>query len=261
MKIKIISRKGGNLRFLLDNATPAFANALRRVMLSEIPNLTIDIVDFEDNTSALFDEIIAHRLGMLPLQFDPKKFNFHDECRCKGKGCSLCEVFFSLEKTGPAMVHSSDIKSSNRGVKPTSPDFPIVELLKNQHIKFEAIARLGRGKNHAKFQSANVSYTYLPVIEVSQAKDLKRIVKSCPKGVLGIKNRKLVLLDPYKCDECNICEEAGGGNVKIKSDPAKFVFSVESISGLEPKYIVEESSRILQEKAKEFKDQLRKVRG
>ncbi|MEE9323662.1 MAG: DNA-directed RNA polymerase subunit D [Candidatus Aenigmarchaeota archaeon] len=259
MKIKIIGRKSGNLRFFLDNATPAFANALRRVILSEVPNLAIDVVEFEDNTSALFDEVIAHRFGMLPLQFDPKKFNFADECKCKGKGCPSCEVFFALEKTGPAMVYSSDLKSSNRGVKPTSTDFPMVKLLKDQHIKLEAIARLGRGKDHAKFQSANVSYSYLPAIEASQAKDLKKIVKSCPKGVLGIKNGKLVLLDPFKCDECRVCEEAGVKNVKIKSDPTKFVFNVESISGLEPKYILEESTRILQEKAKEFKDQLKKV--
>ena len=259
MKIKIISRKEENLRFLLDSATPAFANALRRVMLAEVPNLAIDFVEFQDNTSALFDEVIAHRLGMLPLQFDPKKFNFTDECKCKGKGCPSCEVFFALEKTGPAMVYSSDLKSSNRGVKPTSPDFPIVKLLKGQHAKLEAIARLGRGKEHAKFQSANISYSYLPTIEVSQIKEAKRIVKSCPKGVLGVKNRNLVLLDPYKCDECRACEEASGNNVKIKSDPTKFVFSVESISGLEPRYVVEESSRILQGKAKEFKDQLRRV--
>ncbi len=259
MKIKIISKKGENLRFLLDNTTPAFANALRRVMLAEVPNLAIDIVEFQDNTSALFDEIIAHRLGMLPLQFDPKKFNFTDECKCRGKGCPSCEVFFALEKTGPAMVYTSDLKSSNRNVKPTSLDFPIVKLLKGQHIKLEAIARLGRGRNHAKFQSANVSYTYLPMIEISKIKDLKKIEKACPKGVLGVKNKKLVLLDPYKCDECKICEEVSGNNVKIESDPTKFVFNVDSISGLEPKHIVEESARILQEKAKEFKDQLRRV--
>lgn len=259
MKIKIINRKGEKLRFLLDSATPAFANALRRVMLAEVPNLAIDFVEFQSNTSALFDEIIAHRLGMIPLQFDPKKFNFTDECKCKEKGCPSCEVFFSLEKTGPVMVYSSDLKSSNRGVKPMSPDFPIIKLLKGQYVKLEAIARLGRGKEHAKFQNANVSYSYLPMIEVSRIKEAKKIVKSCPRGVLGVKNRKLVLLDPYKCDDCKVCEEESGNSVKIKTDPTKFVFSIESISGLEPRYIVEESARILQAKAKEFKDQLRRV--
>jgi DNA-directed RNA polymerase subunit D len=193
------------------------------------------------------------------LVFDPKKFNFNKECKCSGKGCPSCEVFFSLDKTGPGIVYSSDLKSTSRSVKPSSPDFPIVKLMKGQHVKFEAIARLGKGINHAKFQSANVSYTYLPEIEVSGIKDLKKIVKACPKEVLGIKNRKLVLVDPYKCDECKVCEEVSGDKVKIKTDPTKFVFNVESISSLEPKHIVQESIRILQEKANEFKSQLKRV--
>jgi DNA-directed RNA polymerase subunit D len=259
LKIKLISRKKENLRFLLEGANPAFANALRRLMTGEIPNMSIDLVEFHDNTSALFDEIIAHRLGLLPLVFDPDKFNFTEECKCGGKGCPSCQVFFALEKTGPATVYSSDLKASNRGVKPLSPDFPIVKLLKEQHIKLEATARLGRGKEHAKFQTANVAYSYLPLLEASRADDFKRIVSACPKGVLAVKNRKLVLADPYDCDVCKVCEDVGGGHIKITSDPTKFVFRVESISGLEPDYIVKKAIEILQEKAKDFKDQLKEV--
>ncbi len=259
MKIKIISRKGENLRFLLEGTNPAFANTLRRIMVGEIPNMTIDVLELWNNTSALFDETIAHRLGLIPLEFDPDKFNFVEECKCDGKGCPSCQVFFALEKTGPAMVYSSDLKSSNKSVKPTFPDFPIVKLLKDQHIKLEAIARLGRGKDHAKFQTANVAYSYLPSIEVSKTDDFKRIVSACPKGVLAIKNRKLVLTDPYNCDDCKACEDVGSGNIKITGDPTKFVFKIESISGLEPDYIVEKAVEILQEKAKEFKDQLKEV--
>ena len=257
MKIKIISRKGEKLRFLLEGSTPAFANTLRRIMVSEIQNLAIDVVEFNDNTSALFDEIIAHRLGMLPLLFDPDKFNMQDECKCGGKGCPSCQVFFALEKTGPATVYSSDLKSSNRSVKPTSPDFPIVKLLKDQHIKLEAIAKLGIGKVNSKFQAANVSYTYLPVMEFSKHDDVKKVASMCPKGAIEVKGNKITLSDPFECDECRICEEVSSGSVKIESDPTKFVFSIESISGLEPAYIVEKSAQILQEKAKEFKNQLK----
>lgn len=259
MKIKIISRKGEKLRFLLEGTTPAFANTLRRIMTSEIPNLAVDVVEFHDNTSALFDEIIAHRLGMLPLAFDPDKFNMPNECKCDGKGCPSCQVFFALEKKGPATVYSSDMKSSNKSVGPTSPDFPIVKLLKDQHLKLEAIARLGIGREHSKFQTANASYTYLPVMEFLKHDDLKKVVNACPKSILEAKGSKLILADPLECDECKACEEVSGGSVKIESDPTKFVFSVESISGLEPAYIVEKAAQVLQEKAKEFKDQLKDV--
>lgn len=258
MKIKIIDKKGEKLRFLLQDSTPAFANAMRRVMMNEVPNLAMDSVEFQDNTSALFDEVIAHRLGMLPLVFKPGKFNFPDECKCKGKGCPSCQVFFALEKTGPGMVYSSDMKSANKSVKPTSPDFPIVKLIGKQKIKFESVAVLGRGKDHAKFQTANVSYNYLPVLDAGKVKNVKRVVNSCPKGVLGIKNRKLVMLDPYECDECRVCEETDS-HVKIKNDETKFVFNVESISGLRPKQIAEEAIKVLQDKADDFKGQLKGI--
>lgn len=254
----MVSKKGENLRFVLEDTTPAFANALRRVMMSEVPNLAIDVVDFEDNTSALFDEVVAHRLGMIPLSFDPKKFNFRDDCKCKGKGCNLCEVFFALEGKGPSTVYSSDMKSSNKGVHPLFKDIPIVKLLKGQSIKLGAIARMGTGRDHAKFQAANVSYGYLPSIEVSGSRNLKRIAGSCPKGVLDIKRGKLVITDPFRCDECMVCEESSEG-VKLVSDQTKMAFNVESVSGLDPRHIVEEAVRIVQEKANDFSRQLKGV--
>ena len=256
MKIKIISKKGEKLRFLLEGTTPAFANSLRRIMIAEVPTLAIDVIDFNDNSSALFDEVIAHRLGMIPLDFDLSKFNFTEFCKCGGKGCPACQVFFALEKTGPAMVYAGDLKSTNRDVKPVSPDFPIVKLLENQHVKLGAIAKLGKGKEHAKWQAANVSYQYLPTIEIKHAKDLKKIEKACPKGVLGIRNGKLVLIDPFNCDECKLCEEVSDKAIELKGDPEKILFTVESISGLDPADIVKESVKILQEKAQEFRDQL-----
>jgi DNA-directed RNA polymerase subunit D len=257
LKIKIISRKGEKLRFLLDGAKPEFANTLRRIIAAEVPNLAIDVVELSNNTSALFDETIAHRLGMIPLEFDPDKFNMPGECKCDGKGCPSCQVFFALEKTGPAMVLSSDLKSSNKSVKPTSPDFPIVKLLKDQHLKLEAVARLGIGREHSKFQTANASYTHLPLIEVSKHEDLKKIANACPKSVLEVKGAKLVFVDPFECDECKVCSEISNDAVRVESDPTKFVFRVESISGLEPAYIVEKAAQILQEKAKDFRDQLK----
>lgn len=260
MKIKIISRKGDTWRFVLDGATPAFANALRRIMMSEVPTMTINWVEFHDNTSALFDEVVAHRLGMIPLQFDPKKFNFADECKCKEKGCPLCQVAFFVEKSGPCTVHSGDMKSSNRAVKPANPDFPIVELLKGQNLKFEASAILGRGKDHAKWQAANVSYQYLPQLEINDFKDFKKVVSACPKGALAVRKRKLVLADPFKCDECRVCEDVSDKGVEIKSDPNKFVFKIESISGLDPKYIILEAAQILEEKANEFRSELKNIR-
>ncbi len=262
MKISMISKKREPvLRFVLEGATPAFANSLRRIMISEVPTLAVDWVEIHKNNSALFDEVVAHRLGLIPLSFDPAKFNLQEECKCEGSGCPNCQVVFALERTGPCTVYSGDMKSSNRDVKPVSPDFPIVELLEGQSIKLEAVARLGRGTEHAKWQAAIASYQYYPEIEVKKGtpeKELKRIASSLPKGVVEVRAGKLVLADPFKADEVRQAEELSDA-VKVKLNPEKFLFRVESVSGLPAPYIVSKAAEILEAKAQEFRKKVKEL--
>jgi len=253
MKIKILSKKGEKLEFLLEDTSPAFANALRRVMISEVPVLAVDWIDVEKNSSILFDEIIAHRLGMIPLVFDPKKFNFMEDCKCGGKGCPLCQVVFALDKTGPCVVYSGDLKSSNREVRPTDPRFPIVELLKDQQIRLEAVAKLGTGRQHAKWQAANVGYQYYP--ELTESGEPKA-VRMCPTGALKLRGKKVILANPLKCNLCEACFKAG---TRIKGNDKKFIFRVESVSGLKPEQIVLQATEILLKKAEEFKSAAAKL--
>jgi DNA-directed RNA polymerase subunit D len=259
MKIKILKKKGDVLAFVLEGSTPAFANALRRIMVSEIPTLAIKWVDFHDNSSVMFDEMIAHRLSMIPLKFDPGKFNVPDECRCEGKGCSLCQVVFALQKTGPGIAYSGDMKSSNKGVKPIDDRFPIVELLKGHRIELEAVAHLGLGKSHARWQAANASYQYYPEIISGECKNASRVVSECPTGALKLKYKKVEFDDPVLCNLCRKCEEVCTGDLKVRGDPTRFIFRVESVSGLEPAYIVEKAAEVLQQKAEEFKKNMSKL--
>jgi len=261
MKVKIFKSKGDRLSFVLEDSTPAFANALRRIMTSEVPTMAIDWVEMRENNSALFDEVIAHRLGMVPLVFDPKKFNFADDCECEGKGCPLCQVVFALEKTGPATVYSGDMKSSNREVKPVSPDFPIAELLKGHTMKFEAVARLGLGIKHGKFQAANVAYQYMPQIKLKEgasASDFSKGVRACPKAALSMRGSKPVV-DPELCTFSKSCESASGGAIRMEGVPTSFIFRVESVSGLDPDYIIQKAADVLESKAAEFKKGLKEL--
>ncbi len=258
MKVNLVGKKGNNVTFLLQGATPAFANALRRIMVSEVPTMAVDSVDFHENDSVLFDEVIAHRLGLIPISFDPDKFNLRSECKCGGKGCSMCQVVFVVDKTGPVMVYSGDMKSSNKAVKPASPDFPIVELLKGQRIRMEATAIIGTGNEHAKWQAANASYQYYPQLVVKDAKEAKKCIRNCPKGLIKLKAGKPSLADPEKCDLCRQCLEGCPG-IAIEGDPTRFIFRVESVSGLKPDYIISKSAEILGKKAEDFKKELKKL--
>ena len=133
MKIKFLkSGEPNKLKFVLSDATFEFANSLRRAMISEIPVMAVEDVNITANNSALYDEILALRVGLIPLKTDLKNYVFKKDCKCRGKGCAKCSVKLSVDKTGPLMVYAKDLKSSNSKVVPAVPDIPIVKLFENQ---------------------------------------------------------------------------------------------------------------------------------
>ncbi len=159
MDVTITDESDSTLTFELSGATPAFANALRRTMIGEVPTLAIEDVTFTQNNSGLFDEIVAHRLGMIPWTFDPSKYEFRDECDCED-GCMQCTVTLVLDREGDGNVIASDMKPTDEDVEPANPDTKILELKEDGHIELEAQAIKGRGRDHAKWQAANASYSY-----------------------------------------------------------------------------------------------------
>jgi DNA-directed RNA polymerase subunit D len=158
MKVEILSRNGAEMKFSVEGIKPSFASALRRIMISEIPTMAIEVVDFKKNDSALPDEVVANRMGLIPLTFDEKSYNIKKDCKCEGKGCSRCQVSLVLKKKGPAIVYSGDMKSTDKSVRPVNDKIPITELFENQEIDLEATAQLGTGREHAKWQGAVVGY-------------------------------------------------------------------------------------------------------
>ena len=67
--VDILKSTSSQIKFVLTKADSSVANALRRVLIAETPTLAIDIVSFDANSSVMFDEFLAHRLGMVPLRW------------------------------------------------------------------------------------------------------------------------------------------------------------------------------------------------
>lgn len=160
MEIKLVENqeKKNRLTFSLKGADTAYANTLRRIMGFEVPVMAIEDVEFRKNTSILYDEMIAHRLGLIPLSTDLKSYNMMSECKCKGAGCASCTVKLVLKVQGPCTVYASDIKSKDPEIKPIFGKMPIVKLLEGQELEFEATAVLGQGKEHSKWATGLVYY-------------------------------------------------------------------------------------------------------
>lgn len=256
MKIKIIEKSPGKLKFLLEDSSVAFANALRRVMKSEVPTMAIEYVDFEENTSGLFDEVMAHRLGLIPLTFDKKAYSMKEDCKCGGKGCSRCEITLVLEKQGPCIVRAGDFKSTADDVRPTDSNIPIVELLEGQRLKLEAVAQLGVGVDHIKWQAAHVGYRYRPTVRLKQDASAK-VMDLCPVHVFDKKDGKVRVVNESNCILCMKCVEIDEANVT--ADDTAFIFEVESVSGLNTKDIVEKALDILEERTSDFIDSVKKA--
>ena len=155
MDIKLLSKEQDTLRFVLSDISPAFANALRRIIMAEVPVMAIDDVMILENNSVMYDEILAHRLGLIPVTTD-QTYNLPEDCTCKSElGCEKCRASFSLETEASdpvEVVYTSHLKPENPDVRPVSDKIPIVKLAQGQRIKLEAYARLGRGSVHAKWQ-------------------------------------------------------------------------------------------------------------
>ena len=147
--IQILTSDDKKISVMLKGISLDYANALRRICLNGIPIFAIDTVDILENSSVLADEGIAHRLAMIPLKTELSGI---DESNHR-----VALVLDSWDAENAKIVTSAELESKDEVVKPTSKQIPIVHLAPGQRIKLEAYARLGRGTEHAKWNSANIS--------------------------------------------------------------------------------------------------------
>ena len=147
--IQILTSNDKKMSIKLRGISLDYANALRRICLNGVPIFAIDTVDVIENSSVIPDEGIAHTLGMIPLKTELNGFDESDS--------RVILVLDSEAVENTKIVTSAELESKDQVVKPISKQIPIVHLAPGQRIKLEAYARLGRGTEHAKWNSANVS--------------------------------------------------------------------------------------------------------
>lgn len=271
MNIKILEHTDRHVRLIVEEAPLALVNAIRRISIAEVPSMAIDYVYFIENNSPLYDEIIAHRLGLIPLTSEKAldKYAPPEVCR-ENEERPDCYARLYLEvEAGDStkVVYSGDMVSDDEDVKPVYDKIPIVVLGPGQKIAFEARARLGRGKEHAKWSPVSVAtHKYVPKIIINTSKcklpECRKCIEVCPKHILVAKDNKVVVENELECTLCRQCVRVCPENaIKVSWKPNTYIMYIESTGVLKPERIVLEAAKILREKAERLLKELEAVQG
>ena len=247
--VTFIERDERSARFLVRGITPAFANGIRRAMVADVPTLSVDTVRVIENSSVMFDEQIALRLGLIPLttpdDYEPEE-----------------TVTLAIDVEGPATAYSGDLISSDEQVQPGEENVPIIDLKEGQRLELEADAKLGYGKDHAKHQGGvAVGYRHLQRVVLGDERD--EFADDDPEIIRGvIEDGGTSETSQAAGDDGELVDTASFDNdlsnrypdreVSVEDVPNAFVFDVETDGSMTVDELVLKAAESLQTRADEL---------
>jgi len=239
--MKLIEKKENEIIFSAE-MDESITNAIRRYV-NRIPVLAVDEVEISKNDSPLYDETIAHRIGLIPLKADKNI----EEKKAKLK--------LNAKKEG--IVYSEEVKGD---IKVAYDKIPITVLTKNQELELTASVRFGNGSGHSKYSPGMLFYRN--IFELTMDREIfEEIKKNCQNNEIKEKGNKIIVLDNQKRDIYDISEEI----CKEKHKPLEFkdngelLITIESFGQMESKEIFKKSIDALKKDLKEFSKKLNKL--
>tara|TARA_Y100000310_G_scaffold296161_1_gene328186 strand:+ start:2994 stop:3734 length:741 start_codon:yes stop_codon:yes gene_type:complete len=241
MKFKMAEDK---LKVVLET-NEALANAIRR-SCNDIPVIAIDEVEIHKNDSALYDEMLAHRLGLIPFEAGKKLEEYKEGDKPSMKN----QAQLTLKIKGPCIAQSGDFKGE---LKPIHDKMPIVILEKDQELELIAFARLGRGNKHAKHSPGLVYYRHISEMTVKKVEGAKVILDKISESLTTPLKGSLKVGDVYK-STLDIDEaENFGEDGSVEVSPGKeMVMFIESWGQVSSKEIFSEAVKTLEGNLKGF---------
>jgi DNA-directed RNA polymerase subunit D len=248
-EVEFIERTDRRARFVARGLTPAFANGIRRAMVADVPTFSIDDVRFVENSSVMFDEMIALRLGLVPLTTPLDDFEIGDT------------VTLALDVEGPGTAYSGDLESSDSLVQPADKNIPIIELKENsggdiQRLELEADAVLDTGKSHAKQQGGvAVGYRHLQRVDVVGDDPDAEFDEQEPNILRGVieEDGELVPTEEFDNDLTN---RYPGKEVAVHDVPEAFVFHVETDGSFSVEELVTRAVDSIEARAAELEEKV-----
>lgn len=282
------------MEFDLIGLDASMANAIRRIMIAEVPTVAIEKVFMMNNTGIMQDEVLSHRLGLIPLKADPHAFQFK---KASQNPTDLNTIVMKLDvkcsrkqgvpasETDPekayenSTVRAGDLVWEPKGeqatrfvgapIQPANPDIVITKLRPGQEIVAELHCEKGLGKVHAKWSPVGTAfYRLLPDIILQRAiegKAAHRFKALFPPGVIEVSKEKgkevAIVANPrlYTMDREVLRHKEFEDAVKLTHVRNHFIFGVESTGAMTPDTIVIDALDILKKKCQAVKDALTKL--
>eukprot|EP00010_Vexillifera_abyssalis_P000762 CAMPEP_0201552520 /NCGR_PEP_ID=MMETSP0173_2-20130828/16767_1 /ASSEMBLY_ACC=CAM_ASM_000268 /TAXON_ID=218659 /ORGANISM="Vexillifera sp., Strain DIVA3 564/2" /LENGTH=368 /DNA_ID=CAMNT_0047963021 /DNA_START=51 /DNA_END=1157 /DNA_ORIENTATION=+ len=268
--LKVLEHNDEELVFEMIGIDTALANAFRRILIAEVPTMAFESIYLSQNTSIIQDEVLAHRIGLLPIAADPRLFEYKKETPT-----DLDTLVFNLDVHNTSdsenmVVYSKSLCWKAEGEqsewdwtpKLVHDDIRLAILGPGQQIKLTALAEKGIGQDHAKFSPvATATYRLLPEVTLIhdqddrpliRGEDAKKLKALCPMGVFDIEDMTgdASVVRPRNCTLCRECIRDPPQREKIKLGRVKdhFIFTIESTGCLSPADIFREALDVLSQK-------------
>ena len=275
--IRVLSRTSNRMELLFEGFEPEEVNAIRRLILSDVPTLAIDFIYVYDNSSPVPDEIIAHRLGLLVLDSKDALENLKspEECSEASEEDRECYVKMILEaevadnaETG-RYVMAGEIQVDTRLTRIVYPETPITYLAPGQRLHLVAYARLGRGREHGKWSPASVAISqYLPVVYYDSSKATEECLEcvaaypeirgALEKGGTG----RIEVLGNVNTSGLHYCSEAACKDaLRLEYDENRIILAFESTGSLPPERIALEAVKALARRAERVRSLIEQAQG
>ena len=240
----------------MKGSTEVFANAIRRLIVEEVPTLAVEDVEVRDNSSALYDEMLALRLGLLPISTDLKSYRSKESCSCQGAGCAQCELKITLKAARKGYVYAEEAKSADPKCTFVYPRTPIVKLQPKQKIDVTMTAVLGRGQEHTKWSPGWAIYLHEPVVKVGKVSEPQKVMEMCTDGVFSLKGNTLSV-NQEKVADSLLLEFYSSLDKGITVEYTEnLIFTVESWGQLSCREMLQKSADLLSEKIDIFEKAL-----
>ncbi|KAK1444043.1 hypothetical protein BgAZ_209190 [Babesia gibsoni] len=251
------------------------ANAIRRILLAEVPTLAVESVHIYQNTGVIQDEVLAHRLGLIPFDCNPDMVQFrnNDELSDKNSVCFQLKVKCTRELLGGRQnmpVYAKQMKWVPLSVeqaeafkecppKPIHEDILLTKLSSGQELDLKVFLEKGIGKTHAKWSPVCTAvYRFKPDITFStedplRPEEVEELVNICPMGVFSAAKGKITDIKPFNCTSCRACVERFPKRVVIKKLSNHVIFSVESVGAIPSGTLFLKAIGVLKDKALKLK--------